>query len=456
MKLRKILLKALVGIIVISPTTQSFAACQSNSCRIDMELKKNLEYPEILEESEIYGIYPPEWNDDDFLETITKEKLNLLISNTAEKISKLGLTLNKNVDVHNSYAPFTNGDVIAKLFSTISWYEEISETDAIQYFVDNNLLTFNLNLKDECSVEQAIVLAKNLIDDTYEKFDAGGKGYVYKVENKGNTVYLVGTTHSGIADMYPLNQKLLDAFYKADVVAKEINPDDEDMQVYRDSLSYTDGTTLKDHLDEQTYEKVWQVFELMEAPEEQKDLLKYTTILNLNELFDLYIRTLSNKNNDGDAAKIAKLQAMRGIDSYFDAKVNPVKQKLIGLETLKSKVERFASNSDASIERLNSLIDIILSGNTENIIPTDIASADLDKSLEAWANGDVEGFFSVIGEGISGCERDINFTKGIVKMLESDEQQTYFVMLGAAHYLLDNAVTDLLEEKGYTVENFYN
>ncbi|ONI40952.1 hypothetical protein AN396_04120 [Candidatus Epulonipiscium fishelsonii] len=201
--MKKLFLIGLTSIMALAPTIQTFADTS--------------EWPTlVMQECELH--------DEDCTKTISKEKLNSLVSKTAGELFKLELTLNLNTNVHNSYKQSTHGDVITKLFSTIAWYDEIAETDAVQYFIDNDLVKDNpkeLQLNNECSIEEAVVLAKRLVEHAYAKFDTNRKDYAYEAENMG----------------MPINQK----FYRANVIECEVYANETEMSVYINPAVYMGG-----------------------------------------------------------------------------------------------------------------------------------------------------------------------------------------------------------------------
>ncbi|UKS27336.1 TraB/GumN family protein [Paenibacillus sp. HWE-109] len=48
------------------------------------------------------------------------------------------------------------------------------------------------------------------------------RGFLWKVENKGNTVYLLGSIHYVLEGMYPLRREIEKAFQAADYLGVEL------------------------------------------------------------------------------------------------------------------------------------------------------------------------------------------------------------------------------------------
>jgi len=83
---------------------------------------------------------------------------------------------------------------------------------------------------------------------------------LYKVTDaNGNVLWLFGSIHVGYEDFYPLPDYVYNAYESADAIAFEIDmrafEKDTDAQMELLTLGmYTDGTTIKDHIDPELYE----------------------------------------------------------------------------------------------------------------------------------------------------------------------------------------------------------
>src|SRR5690606_11386392 len=88
------------------------------------------------------------------------------------------------------------------------------------------------------------------------------KGYFWKVEKDGVEVHLLGSVHLGDAGMYPLRDEIEEAFDNADHLVVEVNtaqaPDEKVAKEIAAMQTYTDGTTLKDHVAAETYVRIQQ------------------------------------------------------------------------------------------------------------------------------------------------------------------------------------------------------
>ena len=88
-------------------------------------------------------------------------------------------------------------------------------------------------------------------------------------------------------------------------------------------------------------------------------------------------------------------------------------------------------------------------------------NAGVDNMLAAWSSGDrdkMKKILSRTGDEASQkfneallSERDKNMAKKIDAMLKEDGENTYFILVGAAHLVPENSVTGILKNMGYEV-----
>ena len=94
----------------------------------------------------------------------------------------------------------------------------------------------------------------------YAEAGGGSRGFLWRVKDEDNTVYLLGSVHYSTEGTFPLSAAIMAALDDAEHVAVErdiVTPNP--FLLAFESLSYcmyTDGTRLKDVLDEETYAKV--------------------------------------------------------------------------------------------------------------------------------------------------------------------------------------------------------
>ena len=409
-----------------------------------------------LNEGEKYGIYPMEWYYEGFRTEISQERLEILLEKTADKIAAIG------VETKEDFVPVpyrgegTRGDVIIRLFNVLAQYGLTGEKTPVEYMQERGMLqgtSKGLELDNICTTEQAVVLATRLIADTYNLLDAGSKGLAWKVENNGNIVYLLGSIHVGSSELYPLHQRLLEAFYESDVLVVEANPlnQDDGMDYYIANAIYWDGTTLADVVSVEVYEKLIVVFEAYGLPAEEFAVFKPWSIANT-----LQVLSMTNSGSAEQGAESANL----GIDMYFLLNAFLTQKPVFELEGMKYQVDLFEGLSpEFQEEYLKAVLDSILEPQDEETT----TSADiLNEWLNLWRAGDIEGFTNSFVPATEETEnelttmlfgkRDKDMAEKISMMLKSEYKGTYFIVVGAGHFTIENSVLHHLTEMGYEVE----
>ena len=407
---------------------------------------------ETLNEGEKYGIYPVEWYYDSFQGEIPLEKLNELLALTEKKIASMNLAENKQYKPVTVQGDNTRGDIVKRLYNIVARYDLPVGTDAIKYMTERNILrgsAHGLQLEKKATTQQAVILAIRFIKDTYALAQQGAKGVAWTVEDEDTLVYLLGSIHLGIPDLYPLNEKLVTAFDESDALFVEANVlDEEGMKYYGEKAMYTDGSTLKDAVTPETYAKLEQVAELYGLPMEQLAMQKPWFVSN----------TLSSLTTDDSFGLTAEEMSMHGVDMYFLLNALLQEKQVRELESIKIQADMFDSLSPETQEQsLVEVLDSILQPSEEN--EDDI----LKQWFVNWKQGDVEEFAksfqgtlseeSEFDEMLFG-KRDEQMAQKLIKLLE-EEEGTYFVVVGAGHFLVDKNIRYHLEQNGYDVEPFY-
>jgi len=407
---------------------------------------------ETLNEGEKYGIYPIEWYYDSFQGEIPVEKVNELLTLTEKKIASLNLAENKQYKPVTVQGDNTRGDIVKRLYNIVARYDLPVGTDAIKYMTERNILrgsTNGLQLENKATTQQAVVLATRFIKDTYALAQQGSKGVAWVVEDEDTLVYLLGSIHVGTSDLYPLNEQLVTAFDESDALLVEANLlDMEGMENYIEEGMYTDGSTVQDDVTPETYAKLEQVAELYSLPMEQLDLYKPNM---LSGTLDLLLLANSFGMNPEELNR-------HGIDMYFLLNALLQEKPVIELEGIKAQGDMFNSLSpEAQEQQLLVSLDSILQ-------PAEVSTAEvMEQWLAYWKQGDVEAFAKSFQESLGGPsefnemllgKRDEQMAQKLIKLLE-EEEGTYFVVVGAGHFVADKTIRYHLEQNGYDVEPFY-
>lgn len=263
------------------------------------------------------------------------------------------------------------------------------------------------------------------------------RGFMYKVEKGGNVVYLLGSIHVGNDAMYPLRDEITDAFKEADFLSVEVNgeSDEVDYEKLLDDLGfYKDGTTLRNHLSQEGYEAVVQLLTDLELEANALDGFKpwFASIV-----LDSMLREES------------EFEPELGIDQYFLDQA--VKKKLSILELESAELQyRMFDNFSAELQ------EGMLMGSIYGFYVESDGVRDLSAM---WVDGDIEMLTELAEELKSNEEyynavlrdRNVGMAEGIDGYLNSEEESTFFVIVGALHLPGEDGIVVLLEEMGYTV-----
>ncbi|MFF2017048.1 TraB/GumN family protein [Paenibacillus sp. NPDC058177] len=277
---------------------------------------------------------------------------------------------------------------------------------------------------------------------TSGKQSESSKGFLWKVENKGNTVYMLGTIHTVDKTIYPLRPEIENAFNAADYLGVEVDftkvVPDELTKLITDVSEYKDGTTLKDHISAATYNKVTVFLKENGLPENSFDNIKawyaqqqMGTILGAKQYLD---------------------EGM-GIDMYFMGKAINTKKPIIGLETFESQYQVFNNFSDSLQEKL------LLQFLDPNSLPSSATEMSMDDILKVWKTGDEKNLVKFVDalrwddDYFKGMQTDRNLAMAekIKGYLNSDKKETYMIALGASHFAGDSGLVTMLEKAGYKV-----
>lgn len=414
----------------------------------------------ILNEGDNYGIYPSDWYEKGFQKPISKKKLKLLLKNTQIKLDEIGLKENIDFQPIEVSDNVKRGIVLTHFYNIINSYQlpkilEDKEDNLFNYFQNMGIIKKSkkkLDKDSKCTVEQACVWAVQIIENIYEAADAGSKGLLWKAQKNGNTVYLLGSIHVGQTNLYPFHKQLKDIFEKSEALYVEVNLLDIKGSLYLlQKGMYSDGTTLKDHVSEEIYNKTVQALE--------KSNLKPIELYTRYKPWFIATVLENILGTDSKTITDASTAANLGIDMYFTKKAFLMDKPIVELEGIQFQTDIFDSLSDAYQEEY-------LLSSVNSILNPDIAQEE-EKDLlvtwqQQWKDRDFDGFKSSyrIEEDKEEDEfttkllgdRDKAMAQKIGKLLDKDGEHTYFVVIGAAHLALDNMTIDQLKLNGYKVE----
>ena len=408
---------------------------------------------ETLNEGEKFGIFPLEWYYEDFRNAISQDRLNSLIELTEKKIASLELTKNATFTPAVVKGDNTRGDVINRLYNIVAQYDVGASTDPVKYLQERNVLRGSekgLMLEDAATTQHAVIFAIRLIQDTYEQANAGAKGVAWVVADEDTTIYLLGSIHIGIPDLYPMHKKLTNAFNESQGLFVEVNTvDPAGMEYYMEKAIYEEGKTIKDDISEEAYAKLEKVAEKLGVPINELETLKPWLLENEFSAFAM-----------GDAFGLSVPEmSLHGIDRQFLLSAYLQQKPIYELEGMAAQVDmNDGLSKEAQEESLVSTLDSIL----EPAAQTDEDIALLSEWFMNWKIGDVDNFAKSLAEMEDDSEyskmlfgkRDENMAKSIIEVLET-EPGKFFVVVGAGHFLVDKNIRHHLEQSGYKVTPFY-
>src|SRR4030042_7209753 len=92
-----------------------------------------------------------------------------------------------------------------------------------------------------------------------ETLSASQKSFLWKIQSKTNTVYVLGSLHYSKKEIYPLSEKIEKAFSESEILVVEADVNDTkkmDIQKLMERAFYSENDTLEKHVSTETYERV--------------------------------------------------------------------------------------------------------------------------------------------------------------------------------------------------------
>jgi len=228
------------------------------------------------------------------------------------------------------------------------------------------------------------------------------------------------------------------AFDEADYLGVEVDvskgADPEVQELILGLGSYQDGTKVQDHVSKETYDKLTALLTELELPADSFDTFKPWVI-------EMTIQSLQ--------AMASGLEGQVGIDMHFTIKAMERSIPVIELESYESQLKMF---DDFSPE----LQEEMLSATIDNFHVIDDG---LDAMATVWKTGDDAALIELT-ESFSESEeynqamlvdRNKGMTEKVVGYLNGTKQETYLIVVGAAHMLGESGIVTSLQEQGYTV-----
>lgn len=253
-----------------------------------------------------------------------------------------------------------------------------------------------------------------------------------------NVTYLLGSIHLGNSKLFPLPEKIEEAFERSDVLVLELDLNSIDPFQLAHRAMYLDGRTLKDELSAKTYRMLINKLEENGITEDIANFFK--------PWFAAMIASIFYYEGEG-------LTAEYGIETYFLRKANEKGKTLSELESIDEQVNVFDTMPDS----LNDMVvEYILSGVASGI------EFDTEKLIDSFISGNEKELSSYLFKDENLSEIDLLFQNRLlfdrnIKMAEKIEEchksnKIHFVIAGTAHFLGSNGIIDILNKKGYKIK----
>ena len=273
---------------------------------------------------------------------------------------------------------------------------------------------------------------------------------MWKAEDKnGNYAYLFGSIHAGDNSVDNMPDYFEKAYADSDTLAFEIDMSNiySDLTASSSMLTdmiYSDGTTIKDHLSEETYNKLVEIL---------KDNSMY------NPLYEYYKPLMWESLIENLAVFKAGLNSAKGVDMVLTNRGKADGKAIEEVESMDFQMSMFNGLSDEIIELMMS--EYAKDGAVEE------QAKQLKELYEKWKAGTIEAA-DVAEEEIDEVElteeekalleeynqalltdRNKGMTEKLADYIKSGK--TVMLIVGTAHFLGDDGIVSLLEKQGFTV-----
>lgn len=252
--------------------------------------------------------------------------------------------------------------------------------------------------------------------------------------------YLLGSLHFGSKDMYPLPPKITDAFNAADVLVVEADLQgalaSEAVKKLMADAVYPEGDSLEEHVKPGTWRKLISVSKSLGIPDgklrQQKPWLAALTVMT---------ESLAKSGFDPGL----------GIDKAF-VKDAGAKKPIMQMESAEIQIQLLQALTPLEQEQwlLQAALD------------AEKGPALFQEVVDAWSKGDGEAMDLIVHHSFDSSPTStklyqIFFADRNVAMAKKIEEMTadgrkYFFVIGAGHLSGDQGIVNLLEQKGFHVE----
>ncbi len=271
---------------------------------------------------------------------------------------------------------------------------------------------------------------------------------MWRIEGEnGNTITMLGSMHALTESDYPLPDTVMDAFEAADVLAVECDVESAGTIAFQSTLlkqMYNeDGVKFSDLISGEAYDAVAEYLKTYDMTVDSMELFKPWAVSNtLDSLPVLY----------------SKLDAELGIDAYLLQQAKETDKEIYEVESVEFQMDMLMNFSDEIYDLMFRSLD----GESKETMV-----AQLEELHDAWASGDIEEITELSEEEeeemseedaelaeeynrIMLTDRNVGMEEAIKEFIEGDKD--VFFVVGAAHYVDEGGILDLLEKDGIEYE----
>jgi uncharacterized protein YbaP (TraB family) len=264
--------------------------------------------------------------------------------------------------------------------------------------------------------------------------------FMWTVRSPEATVHLLGSVHVGTPDFYPFDPVIEAAFAGSDGLAVELDVTDPETtrrsaQLFLQRALCPAEESLADHLDPQTYRALTDYAQAHQVP-----------------------MAVVGRMRPAAAAMFLALEEMRrlgydpelGVDVHFLRRAGPDRQ-VRALETVEQQIEAIFGGDDQVAELLL----------TEFLTQTAALDSVMTEMMNAWRSGDAARMDELITRQMLDDPRLRAFHDRILRQRNKrmfaaiedflDGDQTWFVIVGAAHLVGSDGLVAWLSAAGYFV-----
>ncbi len=265
-------------------------------------------------------------------------------------------------------------------------------------------------------------------------------------DSNAHVIYMMGSIHAADADALEMPDYFETAYAKCDSLAVECDITEAQLDIFGlGELLYTDGTTIKDHVPEEDYEKAVETLSAAGSYNANYDYMKPIMWSSLGEAV---------------AIQRAGLNTNYGIDTLLIKRAKEENKKVLEVESVDSQYTLLAHLPDE--------VQLLMFHQLTTDDYIDDMEKELRETYEGWKNGTlgdslVESDADITEESLSDEELKLleqyndamlnNRNKGMVEKAKEYMKggKTVMFVVGAAHFYGEKGILQLMKDNGCTI-----